>query len=155
LRHRSRNSPTGDHGAHELANGATIAFSYDGDGRAAGNGNGAFTYDGNGHMLTASSANGDYAFSYDDDGRLTEVTEPGGYTLHYAYDGVGNQTQEIDHYGGTVNSTYDADNYLTQRTYGERRTPLDSMNYAPNSTSSTQIKGGPITISRRLLSREC
>jgi RHS repeat-associated protein len=101
--------------------GGIVNYSYDGAGRKLTDGNGTFTYDGRGHILTATSPLGtgtaSYAFSYDPAGRLTNVTEPFTLTLSYAYDNAGNQTQVIDSLGGTTSSTYDSDNFLTQRTY--------------------------------------
>jgi RHS repeat-associated protein len=101
--------------------GGIVNYTYDDAGRMLTNGNGTFTYDGRGHILTATSPLGtgtaSYAFSYDPAGRLTNVTEPFTLTLSYSYDNAGNQTQVIDSLGGTTSSTYDSDNFLTQRTY--------------------------------------
>src|SRR5262249_17781748 len=81
------------------------------------NGNGTFTWDNDGHMLTASNNNGTYSFTYDNAGRVTQVVEPFSLTLNYAYDSAGNQTQVVDSQGGTTVSTYDSNNFLTRRTY--------------------------------------
>ena len=77
------------------ADGSSIVLGYDSANRVtqqlwyntagAGVNTQLMTYDSAGHLLTAGDINGTYSFSYDGDYRVTQVAEPFGVTLNYAY----------------------------------------------------------------------
>ena len=99
------------------------------------------SYDNDGNLLTASNGAGTYTFSYDDDGRLTNVQEPFGVSLQYAYDGIGNQTQVIDSFGGTQTSFYDLDNRLVTREYsGESQNLRIDFTYGADGQIATETR---------------
>jgi RHS repeat-associated protein len=81
-----------------------------------------YTYDPLGLLVTAADPNSDYRFGYDAAGRLTSADNAGTpgvpqVALTYGYDAAGNTTSVTDNLGATVNSTYDARDLLTSRTW--------------------------------------
>ena len=68
--------------------------------------------------------------SYDQNGWVTNVTEPFGVVLSFAYDDLGNRTLVTDNFGGTQSSVYDADSRLLTLTYtGESQTLSETLTY--------------------------
>ena len=75
----------------------------------------AYSYDGDGEVLTAGNAAGTYTFTYDALGRTATQADLNGITLTFTYDAVGDETGVADSKGGVVSSTYDALDRLTAR----------------------------------------
>jgi RHS repeat-associated protein len=106
------------------ANGTSTLYTYD----AAGNvlsvvnyANGGavdssfvYTYNADSERTTMTSLSGTTTYTYDPDGELTEVALPGGRTISYSYDAVGNRLSVDDSQGGTTfYTTNNLDEYTT------------------------------------------
>lgn len=103
--------------------GNTTTYGYDNDDRttsiAFSDGTATVTrsYDGNGNLLTETSATGTITNTYDQRNRLTStVNTAGGGTVSYGYDLAGN-TVTVTDAQGQVTHEYDPSNVLTATTY--------------------------------------
>ncbi|PZO58957.1 MAG: hypothetical protein DI639_08695 [Leifsonia xyli] len=103
--------------------GNTTTYGYDNDDRttsiAFSDGTATVTrsYDGNGNLLTETSATGTITNAYDRRNRLTStVNTAGGGTVSYGYDLAGN-TVTVTDAQGQVTHAYDPSNVLTATTY--------------------------------------
>lgn len=103
--------------------GNTTTYGYDNDDRttsiAFSDGTATVTrsYDGNGNLLSETSATGTITNTYDQRNRLTStVNTAGGGTVSYAYDLAGN-TVTVTDAQGQVTHEYDPSNVLTATTY--------------------------------------
>jgi RHS repeat-associated protein len=81
-----------------------------------------YTYDPAGNQLSATDPDSAYSFTYDAANQLTGVDNAGTpavphVALHYSYDAAGNITSVQDNLGVRVDSTYDARDLLTSRTW--------------------------------------
>jgi len=120
------------------ADGRTTLMSYDSEDRVLSNVDGSFAYNADGEMTSASNANGTYLMQYDPAGRVTNVSEPFGVTLSFAYDDAGNRTQLIDSLGGTQMSVYDVDDRLLTLTYsGQSQSLSETLSYYPDGNVDT------------------
>jgi RHS repeat-associated protein len=81
-----------------------------------------YTYDGQYRLATATSPAGTLALGYDAANRVTDVTYPGGRSLHYTYDGLGRRTGMTDQDGFQVEYAYDAVGRLAAVSTGARQT---------------------------------
>lgn len=106
----------------------------------------AYTYDDNGNRLSQVEVNGGVpettTYTYDDLDRLETVTYPGGRSVAYGYDAVGNRTSETERdASGVVVSrkvaVFDAANRL--------RTVTDAVNPANNVTFSYDRNGNVVS----------
>ena len=92
-----------------------------------------YTYDGVGRRTSMTTLEGTTTYGYDSNGQLISVALPGGRTIHYQYDSMGNRTQvdddgsltgystnNLNQYttAGNAALTYDADGNLLTRTDG-------------------------------------
>ena len=127
----------------DLGNGQYTTYTYDGAGHLLGLYNHAsdgtvvskyeYVYDVHGRRVSMTTLDGVYSYTYDLKDQLTSVTTPGGRTIQYAYDAMGNRLAVND--GGTTTSysinslsqytsvgstslSYDADGNLVSKSDG-------------------------------------
>ena len=112
-----------------------------------------YTYDSNGNVLTKKEEKGITSYIYDELNRLSSVTEPGGKTTSYDYDGAGNRvketvtlTQNDTIAQAYTNYTYNSQNRLMKtvsNSGSETRYLYDSNgNMVSKSTLSSKTKAG-------------
>ena len=129
----------------DLGNGQYSTYTYDGVGHLTGLYNHAsngtlvskyeYAYDKLGRRISMTTLDGVYAYTYDLNDQLTSVTTPGGRTIQYSYDSMGNRLAVSDDGTTTeyaVNSlnqytsigsaalTYDADGNLISKSDGSQ-----------------------------------
>jgi len=74
-----------------------------------------YTYYSDGNLQTATNANGTITLDYNTSNEITSIAEPGGYTLQYAYNSLGQRTQLVQP-GITENYSYNSNGQLSQIT---------------------------------------
>jgi len=80
-------------------------------------------------------------YTYDADNELTKVTQPGGTTVNYAYDGNGNQVKQTNAAGHSTTYAYDLLNRVISITDPLGRVTLYAYDGAGNRTSLTDPSG--------------
>jgi RHS repeat-associated protein len=65
------------------------------------------TYDGNGNILTVTTASGTTSYAYDEAGRQTTISHSDGTIVQFEYDAAGNVTRRSDGNGRDTTYTYD------------------------------------------------
>ena len=76
-----------------------------------------YDYDELGNLMTATHSGAVVAMTYDNAGRKLAMDDPDMGDWSYAYDALGNLTQQTDPRGCVTNLTYDLLNRLKQKTY--------------------------------------
>ena len=103
--------------AIEYPDGSKVSRTYGANNTLASDEDGTYTYDGAGHMASATSPDGHVTrMTWDGRGRMTSRTDPDGATTRWTYDAKGNLLTETSPASGTTTYTYDGMSRLTSAT---------------------------------------
>jgi RHS repeat-associated protein len=104
--------------------------------------NTTYTYDGQGHQLTATNALGQTtSYAYNGVGLLTKVTDPLGHATSYAYDSARRLTTATDPLGDTTTYAYDANGNQLRVTDARGNTTTTSYDVMGRLTAVTDALG--------------
>ena len=138
------------------ANGSITTYAYDAAGHttevvnhaSASSINSSFqyTYNSNGQRSSMTTEGGTTIYTYDATGELTEVELPGGRTIGYGYDAVGNRVAVTDSAASTVNyTTNNLDQYIsvggTTYTYDKDGNLISSTDGSDTTTYTYNVRG--------------
>ncbi|OJY95858.1 MAG: hypothetical protein BGP24_21295 [Lysobacterales bacterium 69-70] len=121
----------------------------------------AFAYDGNGNVRTitevSSSGTRTETRDYDDFDRLVHAVDGDNRSLHYAYDDVGNRTEQREFNGATTGETTQSTRYVYDdadrlvEVKEPNRTTSYTLDPVGNRTHETVVDGNNTTISQSTL----